>query len=84
LRGADKKSPLTFDSAHAIIRGEKKEKDKKSKPPKYWGKVFIKHFKPDQEEAEVIGIIDKALRMYYESIKIDAPQISATEEEMEL
>ncbi len=46
LRGADKKAPLTFDSANAIIRGEKKEKDEKPKPPKYWSKVFIKHFKP--------------------------------------
>lgn len=85
LRGADKKAPLTFDSANAIIRGEKKEKAEKPKPPKYWGKVFIKHFKPDQEESEVISIIDKALAMYYESLKVvGVVQANTNDEEMEL
>jgi ParB family chromosome partitioning protein len=85
LRGADKKAPLTFDSANAIIKGEKKEKAEKPKPPKYWGKVFIKHFKPDQEESEVISIIDKALAMYYESLKVvGVVQANTNDEEMEL
>lgn len=69
LRGADKKEPLTFDTAHAIIKGEVKGKEKKPKPPKYWSKVFTKHFKPEQEEAEVMSIIDKALAMYYSTIQ---------------
>lgn len=68
LRGADKKAPLTFESAHAIIKGEEKDTEKKPKPPKYWGKVFTKHFKPEQDESEVMSIIDKALAMYYASI----------------
>jgi ParB family chromosome partitioning protein len=85
LRGADKKAPLTFDSANAIIRGEKKGKVEKSKPPKYWGKVFVKHFKPDQEESEVISIIDKALAMYYESLKVaEVVEANTNGEEMEL
>ncbi|MCT4563572.1 MAG: ParB N-terminal domain-containing protein [Maledivibacter sp.] len=85
LRGADKKAPLTFDSASAIIRGEKKEKAEKPKPPKYWGKVFVKHFKPDQEESEVISIIDKALAMYYESLKVaEVVEANTNGEEMEL
>lgn len=85
LRGADKKAPLTFDSAHAIIRGDKKEKAEKPKPPKYWGKVFIKHFKPDQEESEVMRIIDKALAMYYEALKTaEVVEVNTNGEEMEL
>lgn len=69
LRGADKKAPLTFESAHAIIKGEKKDNEKKPKPPKYWNKVFIKYFRPEQEEAEVTSIIEKALAMYYKSLE---------------
>lgn len=69
LRGADKKAPLTFKTAHDIIRGEPKEK--KQKPPKYWGKVFTKYFTPEQKEEEVTNIIDKALAMYYQSIEKD-------------
>lgn len=81
LRGADKKAPLTFDSAQGIIRGEKKEKPK---PPKYWGKVFIKHFKSDQEELEVMCIIDKALAMYYKSLKaLEVADSTTSSEEME-
>jgi ParB family chromosome partitioning protein len=87
LRGADKKAPLTFDSAHAIIKGEIKEK--KPKPPKYWSKVFMKHFKPEQEEVEVMSIIDKALAMYYSTIqkkesKEDIHHEESEDDEMEM
>ncbi len=29
----------------------------------------MKHFKPEQDEAEVMGIIDKALALYYSTMK---------------
>jgi ParB family chromosome partitioning protein len=88
LRGADKKEPLTFDTAHAIIKGEVKDKEKKPKPPKYWSKVFTKHFKPEQEEAEVMSIIDKALAMYYSTMQKkeskDMVNEDSEDEEMEM
>ncbi|QUH31095.1 ParB N-terminal domain-containing protein [Vallitalea guaymasensis] len=83
LRGADKKEPLTFESAHAIIRGENKDKEKKPKPPKYWNKVFIKHFKPEQDEQEVMSIIEKALAMYYKSTQYEDVNIESDESENE-
>ncbi len=85
LRGADKKAPLTFESAHAIIKGDKKKTEKKPKPPTYWSKVFMKHFKPEQEELEVMSIVDRALALYYQSIESDKDTpIEKDGEEMEL
>lgn len=77
LRGADKKAPLTFEIVHSIFKGE--EKEKKPKPPKYWGKVFMKHFKPEQEETEVMSIIDKALAMYYSNSNKETKNIDKEE-----
>ncbi|MCG8700432.1 MAG: ParB/RepB/Spo0J family partition protein, partial [Bacteroidales bacterium] len=86
LRGTDKKAPLTFESANAIIRGESKEKEKKPRPPKYWSNVFSKHFKPEQEEAEVMSIIEKALDMYYKSLEgaKSVAKMDGEAEEMEM
>lgn len=80
LRGADKKAPLTFESAHVIIKGEKKDKEKKPKPPKYWNKVFTKYFKPEQKETEVTSILEKALAMYYKSLEGEKTVIESNEE----
>ncbi|WDV47880.1 ParB N-terminal domain-containing protein [Clostridiaceae bacterium M8S5] len=84
LRGADKKTPLTFDSALAIIKGEIKESDTetKKKTPKYWSNIFPKYFKYEQKEDEVQSIIEKALELYYQTMDATKEEVSAEGLEM--
>lgn len=84
LKIADKKEPLTFETANLIIKGEpKKEKEEKPKAPKYWTGMYSKFFAPKLEEEEVRSIIEQALEMYYDSQNQDEIVSEEDEEEME-
>lgn len=69
LRDYSEKNKLYEETAHSILSGEINKKAKSNKPAtiKLKPKLISKYFKPEVKQPEIEEIIDKALKLYFDS-----------------
>ncbi|OOP72808.1 ParB N-terminal domain-containing protein [Clostridium beijerinckii] len=69
LRDYSEKNKLDEETAHSILSGEINKKAKSNKPAtiKLKPKLISKYFKPEVKQPEIEEIIDKALKLYFDS-----------------
>jgi len=69
LRDYSEKNKLDEETAHSILSGELNKKAKPNKPAtiKLKPKLISKYFKPEVKQPEIEEIIDKALKLYFDS-----------------
>ncbi|EOR25297.1 ParB domain-containing protein nuclease [Clostridium sartagoforme AAU1] len=69
LRDYSEKNKLDEETAHSILSGEINKKAKSNKPAtiKLKPKLISKYFKPEVKQTEIEEIIDKALKLYFDS-----------------
>ena len=70
LRTYSNNGKLDEEKVTAILSGEidKKKKAKKPAAFKLKPKIVSKYFKPEQNQAEIEEVIDKALALYFETL----------------
>ena len=69
LRDYSEKNKLDEETANSILSGELNKKAKPNKPAtiKLKPKLISKYFKPEVKQPEIEEIIDKALKLYFDS-----------------
>ncbi|WP_205247427.1 hypothetical protein [Enterococcus cecorum] len=69
LRDYSEKNKLDEETAHSILSGELNKKAKPNKPAtiKLKPKLISKYFAPEVKQPEIEDIIDKALKLYFET-----------------
>lgn len=69
LRDYSEKNKLDGETANSILSGELNKKAKPNKPAtiKLKPKLISKYFKPEVKQPEIEEIIDKALKLYFDS-----------------
>ncbi|MDT8717071.1 ParB N-terminal domain-containing protein [Clostridium sp. 19966] len=69
LRDYSEKEKLNEDTAYSILSGELNKKTKSNKPAsiKLKPKLISKYFAPEVKQPEIEDIIDKALKLYFET-----------------
>lgn len=69
LRDYSEKGKLNEDTAYSILSGELNKKTKSNKPTtiKLKPKLISKYFAPEVKQPEIEDIIDKALKLYFET-----------------
>jgi len=69
LRDYSERGKLNEETAHSILSGELNKKPKSNKPTviKLKPKLISKYFAPEVKQPEIEGIIDKALKLYFET-----------------